>query len=102
LKCWIRIRIRIHSYAILYGSLKGRNTVKDLAILNFLFCQGLFQKKGKVLTHNYDKIFQELRTNSDIQITRSEIFTAVFQIRIGFNADPDLDPDFFISADSGP
>ncbi len=54
------------------------------------------------MTHNYDKIFQELRTNSDIQITRSEIFTAVFQIRIGFNADPDLDPDFFISADSGP
>jgi hypothetical protein len=27
-----------------------------------------------VLTHNYDKIFQELRTNSDIQITRSDTF----------------------------
>jgi hypothetical protein len=57
-----------------------------------------------VLTHNYDKIFQELRTNSDIQITRSETFKVNsgsalvlvqirirIQVAIPINADPDPD-----------
>jgi len=43
--------------------------------------KGLFQKKGKVLTHNYDKIFQELRTNSDIQITRDMFEDAVKELQ---------------------